>query len=88
MEIWKAIYVGVFFWLLREADAVNAVVGRVQLLMSVRPSEGLYSLVMMGASRHSRNDNVVSVSGALPDGRRVVMCANTTPPTVLNLLII
>lgn len=58
----------------RVADAVNAVVA----WMSVRPSERLYSLVMMEASRHSRNDNVVIVPGALPDGHRVVACANTT----------
>lgn len=30
---------------------------------------GLYYLVMMEVSRHSRNDNVVIVSGAQPDGR-------------------
>lgn len=72
---------------LEVTDAVNAVVGRIQLLKLVRPSVGLYYLVMMEASCHSRNDNVVSVSGALPDGRGVVVCANTTPLTVLNLSI-
>lgn len=50
------------FVFLRPADAVKTVVS----CKSARRSGGLYSLLMMEASRHRRNDNVAHVPGHKP----------------------